>query len=166
MATEYLGVLVVGCAIGVVLVAASGGLGQQIAEGIHGSICRILGGGCEAGVTPQALPKCVTSTHDRTVGLSATAWSVKIGHGDTYTQTQYGDGKARVVTADSYAVGAEASGGGKVDLASFLKKSGLGGNKGMYGDLPASAGIGAPFPRWRGRGGEREGGGERRDEPS
>jgi Flp pilus assembly pilin Flp len=76
-AAEYLGVIVVAVSLVVVIIGTGPGLGTQLAGGLEAAICRITGGDCQSSVKPQELPECVTNSYERTIGLSATAFSVK-----------------------------------------------------------------------------------------
>lgn len=115
-ALEYIGVLAVVATL--VAAVALVPMAEPARSGVVTAICRFLGGtGCgEEAVQANALPKCETSFDSRRVGLTATAFSVKVGRADEYRISRYGDGTARVSTIDTGEIGAGTGVGGKVSM--------------------------------------------------
>ncbi len=94
-------------------------IAPAVAENLRIVICKITGGECG---NARPIPSCLVASRDRTVGASLTAFSVKAGHDDKVSVLKYGDGTAKVVLADVYSLGGEASAGEKLDLAAISKQ--------------------------------------------
>ncbi|KQX65957.1 hypothetical protein [Angustibacter sp. Root456] len=115
---EYVGVITVVAAIfaAFAVVPLAPGLSQSLREAVcaitHQSSCGY----------DRPTVRCTTSTRDRTVGASLTAFFVKAGHDDKYTITTYGDGTAEVALADTYSLGASGTAGVKLDFAAIAKE--------------------------------------------
>jgi hypothetical protein len=115
---EYVGVITLVAAVfaALAVVPLAPGLAQSLREAVcqvtHQSSCGY----------DRPVVRCTTSTRDRTVGASVTAFFVKAGHDDKYTITTYGDGTAEVALADTYSLGASGTAGVKLDFAAIAKE--------------------------------------------
>jgi hypothetical protein len=114
---EYVGVAtLVGAVLAALLVLP---LAPNLSEAVRQVICKITQGDCGY-ARPDV--RCTLATRDRTVGASATAFFVKVGHDDKYVVTTFGDGTAEVALADSYQAGVSGTAGEKVDLAALSEQ--------------------------------------------
>lgn len=142
-ALEYIGVLagvaVLVAAVAVVPVAA------PARDGVVRAICLFLGGqDCGGTVEANDLPKCETSFDSRALGVNATVFSVKLGRGDEYRISRYGDGSARVSTSDTSELGLSGGLGGNANL-DIGDDGAIGGGAGLKGSATVTGGLRAIY---------------------
>jgi hypothetical protein len=117
-------------------------LAPQVAENLRVALCRITGGDC---APARPIPRCVVASRDRTIGASVTISSIKVAHDDKVSVIKYGDGTARVTTADLYGLGAEAGAGVKFDLDKLAGRFPASVKETLYGEISAGGLAGAQF---------------------